>query len=111
MNQNYIKLILALTLVAVLTTAYAFSPAKTQQELIVDVTAPSYEVIQSQCTDWCHATLKGGEFTLELDYKIIDGEVEQIDDVKASIHGEHIPNIYIDRNEYSKISSAVRNHS
>ena len=31
--------------------------------------------------------------------------------VKASIHGDLIPNIYIDRNEYSKISSAVSNQS
>lgn len=105
-----IKIIFALSAIAVMAAVYASQPAKTTEEQTVDVFADKYQVIKanSKCQDWCRATLQAGAIRLDLEYNIVNGEVEQIDNVKASLHGEAIPNIYIDRSEYPKIISAVR---
>lgn len=108
-----IKIIFALSAIAVMAAVYASQPAKTTEEQTVDVFADKYQVIKAnpKCQGWCHATLQAGAIRLDLEYNIVDGEVEQIDEVKASIHGAPIANVYIDRNEYTKISNAVSNQS
>ena len=119
LKNSLIKCSLALALISILASAYALAPAKTQTELLpepseeIEIHADKYQVVKSNphCLGWCNATLKAGEYQIELDYNIVDGEVEQIDEVKVSIHGAPIANVYIDRNEYSKISSAVSNQS
>lgn len=120
LKNSLIKCSLALALISILASAYALVPAKTESELAkvdsssvdeINIYAERYQVIKSNphCLGWCNATLKAGDYQIELDYNIVDGEVEQIDEVKASIHGAPIENFYIDRNEYAKISSAVSN--
>ncbi len=119
LKNSLIKCSLALALIFILASAYALAPAKTQTELLpdtseeIEIHADKYQVIKSNphCLGWCNATLKAGEYQIELDYNIVDGEVEQIDEVKASLHGAPIANVYIDRNEYTKISNAVSNQS
>lgn len=119
LKNSLIKCSLALTLISILASAYALAPAKTDKELItepseeIEIHADKYQVVKSNpdCLGWCNAMLKAGDYQIEIDYNIIDGEIEQIDDVKASIHGAPIANVYIDRNEYAKISTAVSNQS
>ena len=119
LKNRMIKCLLALALIFILASAYALAPAKTQTELLpepseeIEIHADKYQVVKSNpdCLGWCNATLKAGDYQIELDYNIVDGEVEQIDEVKVSIHGAPLDNVYIDRNEYAKISNAVSNQS
>lgn len=122
LKNSLIKCLLAFALIFILASAYALVPTKKNTNLAkvnptsvheneINIHAEKYQVIKSnpECHGWCNATLKAGDYQIELHYNIIDGEVEQIDDVKASINGEEVKNIYIDRFEYSKISSAMSN--
>ncbi|WP_111860675.1 hypothetical protein [Acinetobacter sp. CFCC 10889] len=105
-NGNFKKPIaIASLFAAIAITAFAAQPAKEQFSL-----NPShYELVTAlpNCADFCPATLKADDLTVDLDYIMKDGDIEQIDNVIVSKSGLAIDDIYIDRSEYERISSAI----
>ena len=106
-KQHYKTLMVSIGFSAILATAWALEP--TSQELPVNIHPSKYEVLTylPNCTGFCPAQLKGDDLTINLDYQIVDGSVQQIDSVSVFKNSKELNNIYLDRSEYERISIAI----
>ena len=105
-NGNFKKPVVIASLFAVIViTAFAAQPAKEQFSL-----NPShYELVTAlpNCADFCPATLKADDLTINLDYELVDGSVQQIDGVTVFKNSKELSEVYLDRSEYERISAAI----
>ncbi|WP_218948400.1 MULTISPECIES: hypothetical protein, partial [unclassified Acinetobacter] len=106
-KQHYKTAVTALGLSAILATAWALEP--TAQELPVNIHPSKYEVLTylPNCKGFCPAQLKADDLTINLDYELVDGSVQQIDDVTVFKNSKELSEVYLDRSEYERISAAI----
>ncbi|MGV5004864.1 hypothetical protein ACVCFZ_05315 [Acinetobacter variabilis] len=100
---------IAASISAGIAVAYAFQPAKTADELAepqINIAAPSYQVENAVCHQYCTAKVKAGEYDIYVDYQIDNGSVEFLDILNV-VHFDKTVNAYVDRYEIEKINAAI----
>jgi len=94
---------------AVASFAFALQPAKTANELAepqVDIAAPSYQVENVVCHQYCTAKVKAGEYDIYIDYQLDDASVEFLEILNV-VHFDKTVNAHVDRYEIEKINAAI----
>lgn len=94
---------------AVASFAFALQPAKTANELAepqIEIVAPSYQVENVVCYQYCTAKVKAGEYDIYVEYALDDGLVEFLDILNV-VRNEEAVNAYVDRYEIEKINAAI----
>ena len=84
----------------------SFQAESIQDQPQINIAAPSYQVENAVCHQYCTAKVKAGEYNIYVEYALDDGSVEFLDILNVVRHEEAV-NAYVDRYEIEKINAAI----
>ena len=84
----------------------SFQAESIQDQPQINIAAPSYQVENAVCHQYCTAKVKAGEYSIYVEYALDDGSVEFLDILNVVRHEEAV-NAYVDRYEIEKINAAI----
>ncbi len=84
----------------------SFQAESIQDQPQINIAAPSYQVENAVCHQYCTAKVKAGEYDIYVDYQLDDGSVEFLDILNV-VHFDKTINAYVDRYEIEKINAAI----
>ena len=84
----------------------SFQAESIQDQPQINIAAPSYQVENAVCHQYCTAKVKAGEYNIYVEYALDDGSVEFLYILNVVRHEEAV-NAYVDRYEIEKINAAI----
>lgn len=84
----------------------SFQAESIQDQPQINIAAPSYQVENAVCHQYCTAKVKADEYSIYVEYALDDGSVEFLDILNVVRHEEAV-NAYVDRYEIEKINAAI----